>query len=150
MLGDALHVRRDHLPEQWGGVDAYVQAMIDDVLVDNDVVQEVKRAAGRVKGTPPVSWMPRGAWNTASRPAGPVLRLLGTGLLPSELRRRYGMRWTASDEAMFQAWCRASKASGRVLPRSVRQSGPRMLRVRRGEIGPFGVPNRSRPTPAQA
>ncbi len=147
VLGDALQVRRDQLPEHWGGVDAYVQGMIDDVLVDNDVVQQVKRASVRVKGTPPVSWMPRGAWNTASRPAGPVLRLLGTGLLPPELRKRYRMRWTAGDEAAFRAWCLASKASGPALPRFVRQSAPGMLRVRRGEIGPFGVPNR-RPRPA--
>jgi hypothetical protein len=49
----------------------------DDVLVDNDVVQQVKRTADRVVGTPPVRWMPQRAWKVASRPAGPMLRLLG-------------------------------------------------------------------------
>lgn len=142
VLGDVLHVRREHLPERWDGVGAYVQAMIDDVLVDNDVVQEVKRAADRVTGSSPVRWLPRRVWNSGSRPAGPVLRLLGNGMLPPELRERYGMRWTARDERVFQAWCRASKAAGPVLPRFVRQAAPVAVRVRRGEVGPFGVPNR--------
>jgi uncharacterized protein (DUF2236 family) len=142
LLGDELHVRREHLPAHWDGVDAYVQRMIDEVLVDNDVVQEVQRSAERVRGSSPVRWLPRRVWDTASRPAAPMLRLLGTGLLPAELRVRYGMRWTARDERMFRAWCRASKASGRVLPRFIRQSAPMAYRARRGETGPFGVPNR--------
>jgi uncharacterized protein (DUF2236 family) len=142
LLGDVLHVRREHLPASWAGVGGYVQAMIDDVLVDNDVVQEVKRAADRVTGSSPVRWLPRRVWNTTSRPAGPMLRLLGNGMLPPELRERYGMRWTARDERVFRAWCRASKAAGPVLPRFVRQSAPVAVRVRRNEIGPFGVPNR--------
>jgi uncharacterized protein (DUF2236 family) len=71
-----------------------------------------------------------------------VLRLLGTGLLPPELRERYGMPWTARDERLFRAWCRVSKASGLVLPRFIRQSAPMAYRARRSEIGPFGVPNR--------
>ena len=141
LLGDVLQVRRSELPERWSGVDAYVQHMVDDVLVDNDVVQQVKSTANRVAGTPPFHWMPQRAWNVASRPAGPMLRFLGTGLLPGELRHRFGLRWTAKDERRFQAWCRASKASGHVLPRPLRQPAPLVTRLRRSEIGPFGVPN---------
>jgi uncharacterized protein (DUF2236 family) len=142
VLGDVLRVDRRHLPAHWDGVDAYVQSMIDDVLVDNDVVQEVKEAADRVTGSAPVHWLSRRVWNTTSRPAGPVLRLLGTGMLPTELRERYGMPWTARDERLYRTWCRVSKASGRVMPRFVRQSAPMSMRIRRGEIGPFGLPNR--------
>jgi uncharacterized protein (DUF2236 family) len=142
LLGDVLQVRRDELPATWAGVDAYVQRMIDDVLVDNDVVQQVKRAADRVGGTPPVGWMPQRAWDVASRPAGPMLRHLGTGLLPPELRARFGLRWNERDERRFRAWCRASKASGRVLPRGVRQPARAVIRLRRNEVGPFGVVNR--------
>jgi uncharacterized protein (DUF2236 family) len=89
-----------------------------------------------------VRWLPTRLWEVTSRPAGPVLRILGSGMLPPELRERFGVRWTARDERLFRAWCRASRASGRVLPRSVRQSAPVAFRVRRREIGPFGVPNR--------
>jgi uncharacterized protein (DUF2236 family) len=142
VLGDALHVQRSQLPAAWLDVDAYVQRMIDDVLVDNDVVQDVQAAAVRVRGTAPVRWLPTRLWEVTSRPAGPVLRVLGSGMLPPELRERFGVRWTARDERLFRAWCRASRASGRVLPRSVRQSAPVAFRVRRREIGPFGVPNR--------
>jgi uncharacterized protein (DUF2236 family) len=142
LLGDVLHVRRDHLPETWAGVGPYVQRMIDDVLVDNDVVQDVQAAAVRVRGTAPVRWLPQRVWETGSRPAGPVLRILGSGMLPPELRARFGIRWTARDERVFRAWCRASKASGRVLPRFARQTAPTIFRMRRREVGPFGVPNR--------
>jgi uncharacterized protein (DUF2236 family) len=143
LLGDVLQVRRSELPERWAGVDPYVQRMIDDVLVDNDVVQRVRRTADRVGGTPPVHWVPQRAWNLASRPAGPMLRFLGTGLLPQELRERFGLRWTAKDQRRFDQWCRASKAAGHVLPRPVRQAAPLVARLRRGEVGPFGVPNRA-------
>jgi uncharacterized protein (DUF2236 family) len=142
LLGDVLQVRRSELPEHWAGVDAYVQRMIDEVLVDNDVVQQVKRAADRVHGTPPAHWVPQRAWDVASRPSGPMLRLLGTGLLPPELRRRYGLRWTRRDERLFRTACRVSKASGRVLPRPLRQAAPLAMWMRQAEDGPFGVPNR--------
>jgi uncharacterized protein (DUF2236 family) len=142
LLGDALQVRRSELPSSWSGVDAYVQHMIDDVLVDNDIVQQVKRTASRVAGTPPFHWMPQRAWNVASRPAGPMLRFLGAGLLPQELRERFGLRWTDRDQRHFDTWCRASKASGRVLPRPLREPAPLVTRLRRAEVGPFGVPNR--------
>jgi uncharacterized protein (DUF2236 family) len=141
-LGDALHVRRDRLPAHWDGVDAYVQRMIDEVLVDSDVVQQVKEASDHLTGTPPVRWLPRRVWSRLARPAGPWLRFLGTGLLPPELRQRFGMRWTSGDERRFRMFCRLSKASGRVLPRVARQTAPLAFRVRRGEVGPFGVPNR--------
>lgn len=142
VLGDALQVRRDRLPEHWDGVDAYLRQMIDEVLVDNDVMQEVQRTADRLTGSPPVGWIPSSVWRTASRPAGPLLRVLGTGLVPVDLRERLGMRWTQSDEQFFRAWCRASKAAGPVLPRFVRQSARSTIKLRRNEMGPFGVSNR--------
>jgi uncharacterized protein (DUF2236 family) len=142
LLGDVLHVKRSQLPATWHGVDAYVQRMIDDVLVDNDVVRDVQSAAVRVRGTAPVRWMPTRMWEATSRPAGPVLRILGTGMLPPELRERFGVRWTQRDERVFRAWCRVSKASGRVLPGFARRTAPTMFRMRRREVGPFGVPNR--------
>jgi uncharacterized protein (DUF2236 family) len=141
-LGDVLKVRRSELPERWAGVDAYVQRMIDEVLTDNDVARQVQREADRVAGSPPERRRPGPVWGAASRPAGPVLRFLGSGLLPADLREMLGVRWTARDERRFRAWCRASKASGRVLPRAVREAAPMALRFRRGEVGPFGVPNR--------
>jgi uncharacterized protein (DUF2236 family) len=142
VLGDVLHVRREHLPARWAGVDAYVQRMIDEVLVDSDVVQQVQQAAVRVRGTPPVRWLPRAVWEQASRPVTPMLRTLGTGLLPPELRARYGVPWTARDERLFRAWCRVGKASDRVLPRFARRTAPALFRLRRREVGPFGIPNR--------
>lgn len=142
-LGDALHVRRRELPDHWSGVDAYLQHMIDDVLVDNDVVQQVMQAADRVTGSAPVRWLPRWMWSGASRPAGPVLRLLGSGMLPAELRERFGVPWTARDDRIYRAYCTASKASGRVMPRSVRVAAPMMMKLRRNETGPFGVSNES-------
>lgn len=142
LLGDVLQVRREHLPATWAGVDAYLQQMIDEVLVDNDVVQQVQAAAARVQGSPPVRWLPRRVWDLTSRPAGPVLRILGSGLLPAELRERFGVRWTARDDRVFRVWCRVSKASGRALPRFARRTAPVAFRIRRREVGPFGVPNR--------
>lgn len=142
-LGEILGVRRRELPADWSGVAAYMRQMIDDVLEHNDVVEDVKATARFAVGGSPFRWLPAPAWALTGVPMGRVLHFFGAGMLPSELRDRYGLRWTARHQVAFDAACRVSKASTPLLPRPVREAGPLVLRIRRGEIGPFGVSNRA-------
>lgn len=141
-LGDVLGVDRRELPATWSGVRAYYDAMIQDVLEDNDVVQSLRATSRFAVGGSPFAWLPPRAWAAVGVPAAPVLRFLGTGMLPPILRHRFGYRWTPRHAAAFAAYCAASKASTPLLPRSFRQAGPLVYRFRRNELGPFGVPNR--------
>lgn len=141
-LGDVLGVRRGELPESWAAFQDYLADKIENVLEDNDVVQGLLRASHHAAGGSPFGWLPDGVFGVAGRPLGHALRFLGAGMLPPVLRERFGFRWTPAHQAAFAAYCAASKASTPVLPRALRQVGPLALRVRRGQVGPFGVTNR--------
>ncbi|MFV0316210.1 MAG: oxygenase MpaB family protein [Microthrixaceae bacterium] len=142
VLGDHLLVNRSQLPTNWAGVEDYLRAMIEDVLEHNDQVDAVKAQAGNIEGSPPTKFMPEFMWRPMGRAMAPLLSFLGTGMLPPVLRERFRLSWNLPDAVAFRAWCDSSKAWGMIMPRSMRQSAPRMIRMRRGETGPFGVSNR--------
>jgi len=140
-LGDVLKVSRRELPDSWAGVGDYFAEMIEQTLENNDVVQSLRATRRFAVGGSPFGWLPSPVWAAAGVPIAPVLHFLGVGLLPAVLRARFGFRWTNAHQAAFATYCAASKASTPLLPRAVRQAGPLALRVRRGEVGPFGVVN---------
>ena len=140
-MGDLLGVHRGQLPEAWSGVRDYFGHMINDVLEDNDVVQSLRRTARFAAGGTPFAWLPSPVWAAAGVPLAPLLYFLGTGMLPPVLRERFRFSWTPRRQAAFVAYCAASKAATPLLPRTFRQAGPLALRLRRHEIGPFGVLN---------
>lgn len=139
LLGEILGVRDGDLPETWSGFQDYLAAMVNDVLVDSDVVQEVLSVARLPIGGSPFTWLPSPIFAAASIPLGRYLRFAGTGTTPPVLRARFGMRWTPAHQAAFVALAKASKAATPVMPKSLRQAGPLALRLRRTEMaaGPF-------------
>lgn len=137
-LGDIIGVDRAELPATFAGFDAYLAHMVDHVLEDNDVVRSLFLASHRAVGGSPLRWIPSSAFGLVGRPLGHFMRFLGIGMLPPRLRERFGFAWTRAQEAAFVAYCKASKASGPVLPRPLREMGPLTLRLRRNEVGPFG------------
>jgi uncharacterized protein (DUF2236 family) len=141
VLGDVLGVRRSELPSTWSALDAYITHMIDTVLEDNDIIQSLRTKARYAVGGTPFRWLPDRAWAAAGVPLGRLLYFLGNGMLPPVLRDRFGFRWTPRHERAFAAYCAASKAATPLVPRLMRESGPLALRIRRREVGPFGIPN---------
>ena len=63
---------------------------------------------------PPVS-------SRLARPGTELLAFISTGLLPPEVRRGYGIRWTRAHGAAHRSWC--------LWFRSVRPALPRLLRI---------------------
>jgi uncharacterized protein (DUF2236 family) len=60
----------------------------------------------------------------ASRaPALPMINFLVVGLLPSRVRKLYGLRWNASRQAAFDGLTRSLRLGARVSPASIRR-GP--------------------------
>jgi uncharacterized protein (DUF2236 family) len=56
------------------------------------------------------------------RPGMDTLAFIATGLLPSELRRGYGLAWTAAHAAAFSALTRSLRVATTALPRRMRVS----------------------------
>ena len=53
-------------------------------------------------------------------PAAAVLKLVTVGLLPPEVRRQYGYRWSPGRERLLDAFAAAMRAALPVMPRVLR------------------------------
>jgi uncharacterized protein (DUF2236 family) len=139
-LGRVLGVRDQDLPSSWPAFQRYLAAMIDDVLEDNDVVQDVVRAADHPVGGSPFGWLDDRVWAVAGLPLARYMKLLSVGMMPPALRSRLQLPWSARQQAAFSVLAAANRTAGHALPRVLRQSGPLALRLRRAEIarGPWG------------
>ena len=134
LLGRVAGVRVEDLPETWSGFLAYRDRMIDERLEDNDVVHGVLATLSK-PARPPLPVLNDSAWRVARVPITRAFSLATVGLLPRRLRERLGLRWTRAQEAELRAIAAASRASGPLLPQSLRCMGPPYLRWRQEAIG---------------
>jgi uncharacterized protein (DUF2236 family) len=100
-IGVLLGIPRGLYPQQFGGLEAYLERMIDSREVA--VGEDARRMAELVlrpsfRGVPRLAFAP--------------LAVITAGLLPTELREAYGLKWGRAQRAAFAA-CRAG------LPRLV-------------------------------
>jgi uncharacterized protein (DUF2236 family) len=136
-LGRLLGVRERDLPETWAGFREYFDEMVHSRLEDNDVVQEVLSTLLR-PARPPLPLLNDTTWKVARLPIVRATRLATAGLLPAALRKKLRLRWTAANEAELRAIGAIARATTPVLPRDLREMGPRYLRMR-GEELTFGA-----------
>ena len=129
-LGRLVGVRQGDLPDTWDGFREYFDEMVAERLEDNDVVQGVLLTLTRPTA-PPIPGLGEGVWRAASLPLARLGALATVGLLPADLRHRFGLEWTAAKRAEFGALCAASRTATRVLPAGLRNTGPRYVRWRR-------------------
>jgi uncharacterized protein (DUF2236 family) len=137
-LGRLIGVRDRDLPDSWAGFREYFDRTCAEELVRTVSVDRVINATqGEV---PPPLPMPTPLWNAMRLPARRSLWLGGVGMLTPELRARFGLPWTRSDERQFGAMTAFSRALTPVLPKPLRITGPGQLRMRRRAIarGPLG------------
>jgi len=132
--GGRRRVREGDLPEGWGAFLEYRDRMIDERLEDNDVVHGVLATLSK-PARPPLPVLNDSAWRVARVPITRAFSLATVGLLPPRLRERLGLRWTRAQEAELRAIGAASRASGPLLPQSLRCMGPPYLRWRGEAIG---------------
>ena len=133
-LGRILGIRAGDLPSDWDGFCAYRDRMIDEQLEASDVVDDFIGALAR-PDAPPLRFVNEAAWRVARLPLSRALRLATVDLLPSRLRARLGLEITRPERAELRAIAAASRATGALLPKSLRCMGPSYLRWRREAIG---------------
>jgi uncharacterized protein (DUF2236 family) len=103
-------VTREALPETYADFRRYVDSMVTAPTL----------AVGPQAGSlaldvlyPPLP--------TLARLAGPLVRLITAGLLPSRLRDAFGLRWRPADRHAFRMACATVRAALRALPQAARR-----------------------------
>lgn len=131
--GRLIGVRERDLPESWADFGDYFERMVTERLERTAAVDEVLESL-ESPARPPLAFLPESAWKIARIPAMHQTSLVTGGLLSPLLRDRFGIRWTRSKEAQLRALAATSRAATPLLPRSLRNVGPRYLRWRREAI----------------
>jgi uncharacterized protein (DUF2236 family) len=133
-VGAIVQVGENDLPDDWAGYSAYFDRMVADRLDDNDQVQQFLAFIRRDVRSP-LPLLDGRPWRVAWSPFGRLFWLATVGLLPAELRERFGVRWTAVREGEFQALAAASRATTPLMPAVTRIVSPEhILRWRRDAI----------------
>lgn len=128
-LGRLLGIRDRDLPTTWAGAEAHRDRMIRERLVHTEAVDQVLPIVSAP--TSPLPWLPAPVWSVVRRPAAYGALIATGGLLGPVLRAELGVDWSPRRERHFRALCRASRASGVLLPRALRVTGPGYLALRR-------------------
>ncbi len=131
-VGRLLGIRASDLPGDWSMFRDYVQKMVDRELEHTPAVDEVLGALARP--APPASMLYRSVWPLARLQLGHVLGVTTVGLLPPALRRRFGVRWTRTNDLELRGLGAALRAATPLMPSSLRNTGPHYLRWRRDAI----------------
>ncbi len=137
-IGRFLGVRDRDLPQRWDDFPAYFDQMIDERLEPTDSVTDVLESLEKPP-PPAVRGMSDGLWQALRVPAARNAKLGTVGLMPATLRSKLGLEWSDAQQLELRAVAAASRASGPVLPASLRNFGPSYLRWRadaiaRGEV----------------
>jgi uncharacterized protein (DUF2236 family) len=137
-VGRLVGVRPRDLPSEWAGFDDYFDRTVRDVLEWTPAVPEVLDTLAR-SGPPDLPRMPRPVWNAVRTPMALQLRVTTVGLLPSEARRKLGLRLSGTERALFNSMAAASRASSPLIRGTLAQFGPwyvgwRSAALARGDV----------------
>jgi uncharacterized protein (DUF2236 family) len=133
-MGRLLGVADRDLPSDWNGYREYFGRVVAEHLEDSETVQDFLDYLRR-DVRPPLRLLAGPVWRLAWAPAGHVSWVAAVGLLPPELRDRFGVRWTRRCEHEFQALGAVSRAAGPLIPVvNLVYSPERILRWRRDAI----------------
>jgi uncharacterized protein (DUF2236 family) len=132
-LGRLLGIRERDLPTDWSAFDEYFADMVDGVLEHTAAVDEVMQALAQ-PSPPGVMWLAGPLWMLARMPLAHVLELVTLGLLPAQLRERFALGWSRTQELQLDALALALRASAPLPPAFMRNTGPAYLRWRAASI----------------
>jgi uncharacterized protein (DUF2236 family) len=133
-LGRLLGVREHDLPATHDGFRGYFEAMVSDVLEDNETVHGVIASLTDF-ASPPLPRYLVPLWRLGGLPAGRLLRLATVGLLPPLLRKRFRLSWSLAQELELRALGAASRATTPLMPHGLQIVGPSYLRWRSQDRG---------------
>jgi uncharacterized protein (DUF2236 family) len=132
-LGRLLGVRDRDLPADWPGFREYFGEMVDRRLEHTPAVDEVLAALAQ-PAPPALGEFYERAWPLARAPLAHLVGLTTVGLLPAPLRRRFGVRWTRSQDLQLRAIGASLRASTPLMPDWLLNTGPGYLRWREAAI----------------
>ncbi len=137
-VGRLLGVRDRDLPATWEEFPSYFDHMVRETLEPTDSVTDVLEALA-APPPPKIRGMSDSLWQALRVPAARGAKLGTVGLMPRALRSKLALDWSESRNLELRAVSAASRASGVVLPSSLRNFGPSYLRWRaaaiaRGEV----------------
>jgi uncharacterized protein (DUF2236 family) len=134
-VGRLVCVGESDLPGDWAGYREYFDRMVAERLEDNDQVQEFLAFIQR-EVPPPLRVLDTSAWRIVWAPLGQLFWVMTVGLLPPELRGRFGVRWSFALEREFRALAAASRLTTPLMPAVTRFISPEnALGRRRAPIG---------------
>jgi uncharacterized protein (DUF2236 family) len=115
--GRVLGIREQHMPADVASLRVYVGDMVAHTLQDNTTAHELLGSLRLDEvGSPPWPLFPEPLWR-ALRPAGRMLLYDTTvGTLPSALRHKLGLSWTALDRRRLQALAAVIRAATAPIP----------------------------------
>lgn len=103
------------LPEDWAGFRSYWDKTCADILEDCRAARDVLDIAHIAK--PPIfALMPEWLWRTLWTPMSRFLSWTTTGLLPTLVRERLGLRWSDRDARLLRALGKATAMMFTVIP----------------------------------
>jgi uncharacterized protein (DUF2236 family) len=122
-LGDALGIRRHHLPADEPAVWPHLQRMTSQVLENHPTVHAFLDVL-RTSPVPLPRWPAalRWAWPAVGRPFGEVAHFLAVGTLDPALRDLLGLRWTDRQERLLARMAEGVTRGVPHLPRSWRRA----------------------------
>jgi uncharacterized protein (DUF2236 family) len=132
-VGRLLGVRDRDLPERWDEFPQYFGRMVRERLEPTRTVTDVLEALAKPP-PPEVPGMSETLWGALRVPAARGARLGTVGLMPRALQAKLGLELSAAERLELRALGMASRQSGAVLPRLLREFGPSYLRWRRDAI----------------
>ena len=133
-MGRLLGIGERDLPGDWRGYREYFDLMVADRLEDSDTVQEFLTYLRRDVRCP-LARLDGPVWRLAWAPAGELAWTATVGLLPPQLRERFGVHWTPARQTRFQALGALARAAQPLMPAVNRLYSPEnVLRWRRGSI----------------
>jgi uncharacterized protein (DUF2236 family) len=139
-LGRLLGIRERDLPPTWPMFRDYVEEMVQARLAHTAAVDEVLDALAR-PAPPPLAPLRGAGWAALRMPLGHALQIATVGLLPRALRRRFGVRWTRSNDLELAAVGSALRAMTPLMPSWLRNTGPGYMRWREEAIARGDVAN---------
>ena len=118
-VGRLYGVRDADMPPNWLAFQGYFDEMVRTALEDNSVVREVMKTIAKAP-PPPGFYIPRPLWRLGVWPASHVMMLTTIGLLPAELRARWGLPWTRRQELELRAVSRLVRRAMPLIPERIR------------------------------
>ena len=122
-FGEACGIPADRFPEDWRAFVAWYHRMLDEECT----VTDESRRIGASVVDPAVP----GLLKPAAKPAALLLNLATIGLLPAQVRRRYGFSWGPRRERVLGASTVAVRRLLPLLPSLVREMPPARTAERR-------------------